>query len=273
MSYLYKFPSPVILEVSGLHAERYLHNRLSNNIKALSIGAGCLAGALSPQGRTEALFFVLREASDVFLVLADGGDPAEVIAALKRFLVAERVTVIHREDLSLFHGVFDSQVQIPEKSISRNRTGTPGFDIIASQKPDLRVEEIDTNAYTLLRIKAGLVAFPEDVNSESLLSETGPREAIGFGKGCYPGQEVVEKIDAYGKAPRKIVRVKMEEKQEALKSTMPVRDPETGREIGELLSFAYDSVENQTLGFLLVRANYQNTKFEVSSLQGELYTS
>ena len=46
----------VIFALSGKHVERYLQGRVSNDIRFASSERVILAAALSPQGRTEALF-------------------------------------------------------------------------------------------------------------------------------------------------------------------------------------------------------------------------
>ena len=48
-----------------------------------------------------------------------------------------------------------------------------------------------------------------DVSTDMIPAETGVVEvAVSFAKGCYPGQELVERMDSRGsKAPRSLVKV------------------------------------------------------------------
>ena len=52
--------SAILIKVTGKDSERYLNNRLSNNVKTLAAGGvGNYAAALSVQGKTEGLFYNL----------------------------------------------------------------------------------------------------------------------------------------------------------------------------------------------------------------------
>jgi len=81
----------ICFRVSGKDSRRYLHNRLSQDIRALMPGQSARAVALSAQGRVEGVFSVWCEGEGRFLLVCDGGDPRVVGSALKRFIVADRV--------------------------------------------------------------------------------------------------------------------------------------------------------------------------------------
>jgi len=61
--------------------------------------------------------------------------------------------------------------------------------------------------YEYLRLQAGLPRVGKEIGAETLLLEAGLEKAVDRNKGCYPGQEVIERIFTYGQVNRKLVRV------------------------------------------------------------------
>jgi folate-binding protein YgfZ len=64
--------------------------------------------------------------------------------------------------------------------------------------------------YDLMRWYQGYPEYPGEISLECILTEAGQRDALSFTKGCYVGQEVMERSDAIGKVPRTLVRVRFE---------------------------------------------------------------
>lgn len=219
----------VCFRVSGRDARRYLHNRLSQDIRALAPGRSALAAALSAQGRVEGLFSVFCEADDRFIVVCDGGDAEVLAGTLKRFLVADRVTVQEfSAEASVVHlGVDEgsaSQCILAANlesvcCIPRTRISDDGVDLIVNSRDREMVtrtltrecgERISSERYNYLRWVKGSAVFPDEINDQGMLLEYGLREAVSFTKGCYVGQEVVERSDAIGKVPRQLERIVLE---------------------------------------------------------------
>jgi folate-binding protein YgfZ len=55
------------------------------------------------------------------------------------------------------------------------------------------------------RVEAGLPAFPREIDGRANPLELGLRAVVDFAKGCYIGQEVVARLDAYDKVRRTLV--------------------------------------------------------------------
>jgi len=74
--------------------------------------------------------------------------------------------------------------------------------------------------------------------------EVNLRSAIHDQKGCYPGQEVIEKIIAIGSPARKLCLFQGAENTASFSEALPtpLLDPATGAEVGVLTSFADDGV-------------------------------
>lgn len=65
--------------------------------------------------------------------------------------------------------------------------------------------ELDRDAFDLLRIMSCTPSYPNELNTSVNPLEVGLRDAISFTKGCYVGQEVVARLDAYEKVQRELL--------------------------------------------------------------------
>jgi len=101
--------------------------------------------------------------------------------------------------------------------IRANDTGEDGYEIFV---PSVQAESVwqtllkvgaplglrpvGLAAFNTLRIEAGLPWYGIDMDEGRIVLEVGLEEAISFKKGCYLGQEVVERATARGHVNRKL---------------------------------------------------------------------
>jgi aminomethyltransferase len=62
----------------------------------------------------------------------------------------------------------------------------------------------------VVRVENGKPRYGEDIRETSLPQETQQMQSVSFNKGCYLGQEIVERIRAQGRVNRKLMRVVLE---------------------------------------------------------------
>ena len=101
--------------------------------------------------------------------------------------------------------------------VSKNRSGLGGFDLIVkpSQIESLWAALVDSGAHpagfhTLerLRIEHGYARWPVDGSEKSLVHELSiDKEVCNFNKGCYLGQEVINRVDVKGQVVKKLHRI------------------------------------------------------------------
>ena len=197
--------TPVVLLVSGPDAPRYLNARLTNDFKSLAVGQSQLSAALTAQGKTEAFFTVYKKAQDSAILYSLEGDNEEIEEAFCRFKVADQVEV---ENVSKTYGVAHVCEVIESSddiiSIPVNRVGSLGLDLVGPKEKlsELASELLTREQFEEQRIIAGTPSFPQEINSNYLFMESGfGEQAVSFSKGCYIGQEVIEKVDARGRLP------------------------------------------------------------------------
>lgn len=101
--------------------------------------------------------------------------------------------------------------------VQASHTGEAGFDLIipvtalpgiAKKATDLgqpfSAMWVGEEAQNTLRIEAGIPRYGVDITEDNLLLETGLEHAVSFKKGCYLGQEVVERIRSRGHVNKKL---------------------------------------------------------------------
>jgi folate-binding protein YgfZ len=167
-----------VVTVTGPDAATYLQSQLSQDIRTMQVGEAAITFLLQPTGKVEVLARVQRTAEDAFRLDTDIGFGAAMLARLQRFKI--RVAA----ELSLQEGV------------------------------ELSTTELDAAGVEALRIATGWPKMgAEIVPGETIPAETGVVDAaVSFTKGCYPGQELVERMDSRGStAPRRVVRVEVPE--------------------------------------------------------------
>ncbi len=216
-----------------------------------------------------------------FILTCEGGDAAEVKAALCRYIVADRVTV---KDVSseyvLIHATeaasLRSDALTGALAVHVRRISDEGQDVLLPQagfdawRPSVAAP-LTTTEFNVARTLYGGVSFPEEVNADIILTEAGLKELVSFSKGCYVGQEVIERSDAIGKLPRKIERARFKG-QAAPSSGAVVRNSE-GEAIGKVSSAFLDNAEGEAFAFVLLRTGKYaaGEQILVDDIRGELF--
>jgi len=280
-AYWFEVPSAIVLRVTGRDSLRYLNARLTNDIRSLEVGNGCLAAALTPKGKVEGLFSVHKFGNEDFFLYCDGGDRAAVVSAFKRYIVADRVAVNDEsETTSLFHLIDGfallTQLSIPVldhpfshaqagqiTAVRRSRTPAIGYDFFVPRTRRSEIislithaaKELSVEEQRKLRIRAGQPMYGSEISDANNFSELQLKDAISYSKGCYTGQEVMEKIDSRGKAPRLMKRVVTRGTVHTLPGDIIASIDASGKQtpMGEIVSSSIDVEMNQTIAFALLR--------------------
>lgn len=225
------------LRVTGGDRIGFLQGMLSNDVAGLATGAGCRALLLNEQGRALADLAVL--AGDDCVALDGVGAVSVVRAALDRFIVADDVELAEGVPTRLF-AVIGPEAEavlarigwpapdapyahcptaIPEHEPHVVRTPLPasGFAcrVPASGADAAWHRLVDEGgarpvghvAFEVLRVERGYPWHGRDVQADTLALEVPYEDAISFRKGCYLGQEVMERVSARGHVNRRLVGI------------------------------------------------------------------
>ena len=261
----------------------------TNHIQQLTPGAGCYAYFLTAQGRVLADVNILAR-PDHFLLDTEPESREKVFKHLDTFIIADDVTV---EDLTdslatiaiegpqaaaileklgapLPAGDFDNAEWQNSLVVRASATGGPGFFIIppANERPALidRLEDAGAvaaspEAFRIVRIENGRPRYGEDITERYIAPETNQARALNYQKGCYLGQEIVERVRSRGQVNRILVPIQIE----------GAEPPEPGTKLqlgsavaGEITSAAYSPALNEVVGLAYVRVEHANRGEELS---------
>lgn len=235
------------LEISGENATQFLNGLVTNDVKSLATGQGCLAAFLNVSGKVLALCRIYRR-KDSFLFELDVSNRDKVYRNLARFVPAGGFVV---KDLTDEYALFSVQgprskelltaltqdpiepgdfahstheiVETPVTVAQHSRSGAEGFDLFVSSEAAQAVFEplvesaatyggrvVSDRALDIARIEAGLPREPDDLNESHILLEAGLESAVSYTKGCYLGQEIIARIHWRGQPAKRLKRLIVE---------------------------------------------------------------
>ena len=229
--------------VRGEDRFRWLSGMVTNTVKDLAPGAGAWNLVLNAQGRIQGDLMIWRAADDLELeIAADQYD--RLIAHLDHFIIMDDVElggVNPAEETALGltgpkAGEILGRVGLPvlNEPLTQVRAefeGTPvllrrGYGVLAEHYaiwiPAVRVgvlwqalaaagaKPVGSAALEAFRIAEGIPAYSIDMVERDLPQETSQMRALHFSKGCYLGQEIVERIRSRGNVHRHLRSLELE---------------------------------------------------------------
>ena len=198
-----------VIVASGKDARTFLHSQLSNDVAALAVGGVTYAFILDPSGKLNAFFRVHCVADDRFVLDVDPGCGDAALARLNKFKIrVECDFALHTQRIIAVRGL--SEILAVPGAVSAWRSGDGAVDVFGDEMSGVTEIRIGTQAdYQAERVRCAWPIFGVDITEASLPAETGLIDvAVSFTKGCYPGQELVERMDSRGStAPRMLVRL------------------------------------------------------------------
>jgi tRNA-modifying protein YgfZ len=222
--------------VTGPDAISFLQSLVSADLDALSDGQGAHSLLLTPQGKLDVDFRLLRVGDDCWLD-CEPGFGARLAASLERFRLRVKADVSDRSGawgcLSI-RGPDASDRAAPlaarlpdaphshtpwgDAVVARSPWGASGgFDVVGPPETvDAAAALLATAglpscalaAYEAARIRLGIARQGLDLDDTTIPQEASlERDAVSFTKGCFLGQELVCRIDTRGHVNRFLRRL------------------------------------------------------------------
>ena len=223
------------IRVTGEDRARLLHAMTTQDVQALAPGQGCYAFFLNAQGRILGdVNIFCRE--DSFLLDTEPETRQKLYDHIDRYIIADDVTL---EDATgematlAIEGPQSAAVlehlgaPVPEADYATrswsgtivarvSSTGASGYSIFMLPTRKLELIEALTAAgipqatpeeARMVRIEHGKPRYGEEITERYLVQETAQLNAVSFSKGCYLGQEIVERVRSRAQIHRVLRRV------------------------------------------------------------------
>jgi folate-binding protein YgfZ len=273
-------------ELTGSDGVRWLNGIVTNNIRDLSTGHGAYAFLLNPQGRILGDLYVYSRA-DSLTIDTDASQFQKILGLFDHYIIMDDVEVkdlsgelkaigvtgpkarevlrgaeVDFPDLQPLQFVDLTWKGIPLTVIRRDSPVIESYEIWASPENAGSVREnlensgarpVGATALNYLRIAEGIPQYGQDIRERDLPQETEQQRALHFTKGCYIGQEIVERIRSRGNVHRKFTGFTVEGALPPVGTKIQI----DGKEVGEITSGAVlpiavstDSIYPIALGYI-----------------------
>jgi folate-binding protein YgfZ len=288
------------LRFSGPDRVRYLNAILTNNIKDLATGNGIVSLFLNPQGRIQAEIETYATAESLFCV-SYAMIRATLVRALDKFIIMDDVTLTDETELfgtvalegpgaadlvkrltSIELANLD-ELSFQETSVEgvscgltkRSPGGVAGAEFLAPRGalPQLwerlceAVEKgggraMGYQALSALRLEQGIPWFGYDFGDKQIPHEAGLEHShISYSKGCYTGQEIVERVRSRGQVNRMRVLLRFAASEPPAGGATLTAD---GNQAGHVTRAAFSHALQTAIGMGYVRREKSRLGSELS---------
>ena len=224
-----------LIAVTGKDRTRWLNGMVSNNVRDLPAGRGVYSFVLNPQGHILGDLHVYNR-GDYFLLDTETWQAPKLLPLLQKYIImdqaeledvsaklaaiavqgpkspqvltlagfdAARLEPLQVEDsvwrgvgVSLARGAGDDFLAYEIWAATANLASLWDALVMAGATP------VGAEAVEMFRVAAGIPRYGQDIRERDLPQETGQMRALSFTKGCYLGQEIVERIRSRGTVHR-----------------------------------------------------------------------
>ena len=267
------------IRVTGEDRARLLHAMSTNHVQQLAADHGLYAFFLNDKGRILADAYAYNLGDALFLD-TEPETRQKLYEHLDRYIIADDVTLDDETELLGAIGLEGPQslaiatrlsIPVAETNLGiRNTgsgftartavTGSEGVRIFfalpekeallrklrAAGVPEAQADEVRT-----VRLENGKPRYGEDISERYLFQETRQDHAVHSNKGCYLGQEIVERVRARGQVHRLLAPVGISGNAAPAPGTKLIAE---GKEVAEITSAAYSPALEQAVGLAYVRS-------------------
>jgi folate-binding protein YgfZ len=224
------------ISLSGSDRVRWLNGMVTNNVRDLAADQGVYAFLLNPQGHILADLYAYNRGESI-AVDTDSSQVQKILATFDHYIIMDDVEVTNLTEELTSLGITGPKsravltaagFEVPEMHALRAHAAKwQGVDCTLMRGDDgqhasyeiwlapgsvrtlwdaLRAAgaaAVGSEALELNRIVSGVPRYGVDIRERDLPQETEQAHALNFSKGCYVGQEIVERIRSRGAVHRK----------------------------------------------------------------------
>jgi aminomethyltransferase len=266
----------------------------TNHVQGLVDRSGLYAFFLNDKGRIIADANIFRLGNEYFLDTEPESTPL-LQTHLDKYIIADDATV---EDEASRWSVIDLEgpqseaalrglgLPVPDSAFGIasfekgfvacvSSTGSAGFRIwvppiefpaFSSKLREAEIPEANEDESRIVRLENGRPRFGEDISDRYLVPETQVSNAVHFNKGCYLGQEIVERVRSRGQVHRLLTPIAIEGDTPPPAGTRLFAN---GVAVAEITSAVYSPALKRVVGLAYVRSEAAATKPEMTVADSE----
>jgi folate-binding protein YgfZ len=228
------------ISVSGSDRVRWLNGMVTNSIRDLALDEGVYAFLLNPQGHILGDLYAYNR-GEAIMVDTDSNQVEKILGTFDHYIIMDDVETKNLSEEITAMGMSGPKsrevlakvgLPIPQLNALRAHTVQCACDcgcltctVVRSDDPGAESYEIwlapaearalwdslvkagatpvGSEALEMQRILSGIPRYGIDIRERDLPQETEQARALNFNKGCYIGQEIVERIRSRGAVHRK----------------------------------------------------------------------
>lgn len=247
------------LRLSGEDRIRLLHALATNPIEGLEAGQQTGTFLLTPQGRIVARCRVYLDA-DSLLLESEAASRQRLLDYLDQYIIMDDVTITDETDSTVAFAVEGPAPPADDfgKTYPSALTGLPGYWIEAprTDADELRarltaagIAKAEETDWETVQVENRIPVHGKDYGEANIPHETQLLDLVSFNKGCYVGQEIVERVNSQGQVNRLLTPVEVETSEIPETAELRLGD----RVVGELTSAVVSPQTGKVVGFAVVR--------------------
>jgi folate-binding protein YgfZ len=256
------------ISITGGDRVRWLNGMVTNNIRDLAVGQGVYAFLLNPQGHILGDLYAYNRGNSI-TVDTDLGQAEKILAVFDHYIIMDDVEVTNlseqltalgiagpkSRDILAAAGFAVSELQAlqtqsaawqsTECTLVRGEDADHASHEIWLAPASVRqlwdallaagATPVGSDALEMQRIVSGIPRYGVDIRERDLPQETEQARALNFNKGCYVGQEIVERIRSRGAVHRKFTGFVADDEGQITAGSKIVAGE---KEVGEITSAA-----------------------------------
>jgi folate-binding protein YgfZ len=282
------------LVLTGNDRTRWLNGMVTNNVRDLAPGRGNYNFLLNAQGHILADMYVYNR-GEYLLVDTDRSQAPTVLALFDKFIIMDEVEVADASEKLTAIGVAGAkapevlkqlQLSVPAEPLAVADAAWQGAGVSVVRKDAPRGHEyevwlapanaeklwaalvaagatpVGAEALELARVADGVPRFGQDIREKDLPQETAQQRALNFSKGCYLGQEIVERIHARGAVHRTLAGFEVESGTPAPGAKVTAGGKEAGQ-LTSVVELPNGSRRTLALGYIRREAGQPGAEVEI----------
>jgi folate-binding protein YgfZ len=294
----------------GNDRARFLHGQVTNDVKKLRAGEGCYTAIATAKGKMESDLNIFALQDELLLDFEPGltekisqrlekfivADDVQIVDAAPHYgllsvhgpkvdAVVTAIGMFPELPIKPFDSMKISDSTLGEIYLANDpRLGTSGFDLfvpnnslgavaykLVAAAKQIGGRACGWTAFETMRIEAGIPRYGADMDKTNIPLECGiESRAVSYNKGCYIGQEVINRIHSVGHVTRELRGLRLADDLKLL----PLRGDKlfhAGREVGYVTSAVKSPTLNANiaLGYVRREANQIGNELMLRTAAGE----